>query len=136
MITRETQKEEAVRRMKLLGIDPETVQKFEESGEVSTCSCVTGFPGQTADFVKDKIRELEQQFGFLVYLNVRSETCFGTIDNLLFVGKYEEEWEPMVEDLKDGYALVYAENWTYPQNSEMGSIAFRRTSDGGILRAH
>ena len=64
MITRETQKEEALKRLKLLGIDPETVRKFEESGEVSTCSCVTGFPGQTEDFVKDRSASWNSSLGY------------------------------------------------------------------------
>lgn len=132
----EKQKAEAVNRLKLLGINPETIRKFEETGEISTCSCITGEPGPTEDLVKTMIGELERQYGFVVYLNVRSETYFGTIDNLFFVGKYDEEWEMSIADLKDSYALVYAYNWSFPENSEMGSIAFRRTKNGGILRAH
>lgn len=136
MTMREKQQAEAIKRLKLLNIDPAVFSKFEESGEVYTCSCVTGEPRPTEDFVKTTIRQLEQQYGFLVYLNVRSETYFGTIDNLFFVGKYDEEWEMEITDLEDGYALVYAQNWSYPENSEMGSIAFRRTDNSGILRAH
>ena len=136
MTMQERQKAEAIKRLKLLGIAQYTIRKFEETGEVSTCSCVTGEPQPTEDFVKTMIHQLEQQYGFLVFLNVRSETYFGTIDNLFFVGKYDEEWKMSLDDLKDGYALVYAQNWSYPENSEMGSIAFYRTDNGGILRAH
>lgn len=136
MTMQERQKEEALKRMNLLGINPDTVRKFEETGEVSTCLCLTGEPGPTEDFVKTMIHQLEQRFGFLVYLNVRSDTFVGTIDNLFFVGKYDEEWEMSLVDLQEGYALVYANNWSYPENSEMGSISFRRTKNGGILRAY
>ena len=131
---RAKQKEEAVKRLKLLGITPAAIRKFEETGEVSSCLHRQREPESTPGMVQTMIRELEREYGFLVYLNVRLETCCGMVDNLFFVGKYEAEWESQVADLEDGYSLVYAYNWSYPINSEMGSIAFRRTERGGLVR--
>ena len=56
------------------------------------------------------------------------------LDALLFVGKYEEEWESQQNDLKDGYAMSFCINRDYPDCSEMGDIAFRITEDGAIVR--
>lgn len=135
-LLREKQRSEAIKCLKQLRIDPATIQKFEATGEVSTCSCIHSTPEKTPDHILEMIRELEREYGFLVYLNVHSATFLGPIHNLFFVGKYEEEWEMQFRDLEEGYALVYALNLAYPDCSEMGSIAFRRTENGGILRAH
>ena len=59
---------------------------------------------------------------------------YGTLDSLLFVGKYDEEWELSREDLEDGYAMSYTINRDYPECSEMGSISFRVTREGVIIR--
>ena len=134
-IAHEALKAEALERMKLLGLSPEVIQQFEQTGQVSTCSCTTGKPLTTPDQTQALIPRLEQQHDILIYLNVHTESAFGTLDNLFFVGKYDEEWAWERADLQDDYALVYVHNWTYPQCSEIGTIGFERTGDGGILRS-
>ena len=83
---------------------------------------------------KRTVHQFEQEHNSTVYLAVRMNTVFGTLDALLFVGKYDEEWEIEREDLRDGYALSYTINREYPECSEMGSICFRITKDGCVVR--
>ena len=125
---------EAMERMKLLGLPIKVIRQFEQTGEVCTCACITGRPLTSSDETKSLIPKLEQQHGILIYLNVHTEAAFGSIDNLFFVGEYKEEWEWEREEIKDNYALVYAYNWSRPECSEMGTIGFERTRNGGIIR--
>ena len=133
-LSREELKAESLNRMRLLELNPELIKEFEATETVLTCAFPNGTLTRTDLDVMTMIRALEEQFGFMVYLNVHSDTYFGEIDNLFFTSKYNEEWEFDHEDLKDGYALVYCINWTYPECSEMGSISFRKAKSGGLVR--
>ena len=104
---REKQVEEAVLRMDLMVRNPEH---------------------------KEDIRRFEQEHESTVFLVVRMNTIYGQLDSLLFVGKYDDAWEMSREDVEDGYAMSYTINRDYPECSEMGSIAFRVTPEGVIIR--
>ncbi len=133
--TREEQKAEALKRMALMELPPDIIRAFEESGTVMACGDADGKFQPTDEKTLEKIKEIENQYGLLVYLSVNSELFYDSLSNLLFVGKYPEEWEMDHADLIDGYTLVYCINWTSPMCSEMGSIAVERTPSGGIIRA-
>ena len=133
MITmREKQKAEAVKRLELMGIREDVRKKFEENDTVMFCNNEEFQP--VSDEMSAEIRQFEQQHDATVFLAVRMFTLIADLDALLFVGKYEEEWESQQNDLKDGYAMSYSINRDYPDCSEMGSIAFRITEDGAIVR--
>ena len=133
MITmREKQKAEAVKRLELMGIREDVRKKFEENGTIMFCNNEEFQP--VSDEMSAEIRQFEQQYDATVFLAVRMFSMFGDLDALLFVGKYEEEWEFEQEDLKAGYAMSFCINRDYPDCSEMGSIAFRVTGDGAIVR--
>ena len=133
MITmREKQKAEAVLRLKLMGIREDVRRKFEEDGTMMFCNNEQFRP--VDEEMAEEIRRFEQEHDATVFLAVRMFTMFGDLDALLFVGKYDEEWELEHDDLKAGYAMSYCLNRDYPDCSEMGSIAFRITKDGAIVR--
>ena len=50
----------------------------------------------------------------------------------LYVSKYKEEWEMDVNDLGEGYPVVYVENLEDPECSEFGSIRIFPNGDGLI----
>jgi len=133
MITmREKQKAEAVKRLELMGIREDVRKKFEENDTVMFCN---NEQYRLADEqMAAEICQFEQEHDATVFLAVRMFSMFGDLDALLFVGKYEEEWEFEQEDLKAGYAMSYTINRDYPDCSEMGSISFRVTEDGAIVR--
>ena len=133
MITmREKQKAEAAKRLELMGIREDVRRRFEEDGTVMLCNNEQYRP--VDEETAEAIRKFEREHDATVFLAVRWFTMFGTLDALLFVGKYEEEWESQQNDLKDGYAMSYCINRDYPDCSEMGDIAFRITKDGAIVR--
>lgn len=129
---REKQKAEAAVRLKLVGVREDVRRKFEEDGAVMLCQGGEYYPADAA--MVTEIRRFEQKHDSTVYLAVRKLTTFGILDSLLFVGKYAEEWPLQHEDIKDGYVLSYTINRNYSECSEMGSIFFRITEDGGIVR--
>lgn len=133
MITmREKQKAEAVKRLELMGIREDVRRKFKEDGTVMFCNNEQYRP--VDEEMAEEIRKFEQEHDATVFLAVRMFTLIADLDALLFVGKYEEEWESQQNDLKDGYAMSYTINRSYPDCSEMGDIFFRVTKDGAIVR--
>lgn len=85
------------------------------------------------DTIINAVRELEQDYGGLAYLVLISHTTFGTCIDCVFVGKYTEEWEQEVADLKQGYTLSYCVNGDI---AEFGSIGFKYDRlGGGIYRS-
>lgn len=128
----EKQKAEAISRLKLMGINENVRRQFEESGTVMLC--VSGRFRPLTEEEQAEARQFERAHDATIFLAVRWFTMFGTLDALLFVGKYDEEWEMEQEDIKAGYAMSYCINYDYPECSEMGSICFRITRDGGIVR--
>lgn len=128
---RERQKTEAIEWLKLMGVS-EDVREIFERGTVMLCEGGQYRPLSGRE--QEEVRRFETENDATVYLSVRMDTMFGLLDALLFVGKYEEEWEMERDDIRDGYALSYCLNRNYPECSEMGSICFRITKDGGIIR--
>lgn len=129
---REKQKAEAVKRLELMGVREDVRRKFEEDGTVMFCNNEQYRP--VDEEMAEEIRKFEREHDATVFLAVRMFTPIADLDALLFVGKYEEEWESQQNDLKDGYALSYTINRDYPDCSEMGDIVFRVTRNGAIVR--
>ena len=129
---REKQKAEAAVWLKLMGVREDVRRKFEADGTVMLCNNGQYYPVDEA--MATEIRRFEQEHDATVFLAVRVLTVLGDLDALLFVGKYEEEWLLERRDIKAGYAMSYTINRNYPECSEMGSIFFRTTEDGGIVR--
>lgn len=130
--TREKQKAEAVKWLELMGVREDVRRKFEEDGTVMLCDNEQYFPVE--DWMAREIERAERQLGVVVYLVVRKLTVFGTLDALLYVGKYDEEWKTDRRNIKRGYAMSCCINRDDPDLSELGSISFRMTSDGAIVR--
>ena len=133
-ITREQQKKEALERMRSMELAEEIIEAFDKDGTIYVSTDPNGSYFPATNEVLRTVRYVEQQFDALVYLVVRWQSVFGTLDSHLFVGQYTEEWESDRCDIADGYALTYTKNWTYDDCSEMGSIAFEKHPGSGITR--
>ena len=85
------------------------------------------------DTIINVVKELEHDYGGLAYLVLISHTTFGTCIDCLFVGKYKDEWEQEINDLKEGYTLSYCANGDI---AEFGDIGFKYDRlGGGIYRS-
>lgn len=128
----EVKKQEAIERMKTLGIFPQTIKQFK-GGQVSYSEPPLGANYWLDEDQEKIVREFEEEHNALVYFVIRSYTELGKLDALLYVSDYEEEWEMDREDISEGYALAYVYNYDVPYFSEIGSIGVRERF-GGLVR--
>lgn len=133
-ISREEKRAEAVDRMKMLGIFPQTITQFRKEGLVSISEPPVGaffwVEGEEAEMVK----KFEEEHNALVYVIVRAFTSLGKMDSYLYVSDYKEEWEDDREDIKEGQALTYTVNYDMPDCSEFGTIGIKKTIAAGLQR--
>lgn len=131
-VTRETMVAEAVKRMKILKMLEQPIKEFKEEG-VLNLSENGGILYWLDEKQKKIVADFEKEFGGLVYHVIHSMTNFGEMLSLLYVSKYEEEWECDIEDLKEGMAVAYVVNLSMPDCSESGTIGVQ-PSIGGVRR--
>lgn len=132
-ISIEKKKAEAIRRMKMLGIFPETIKQFE-AGYVSRSEPPFGAYYWVEDEELEALRKFEEEHDCLVYTVVRSYTSIGLMDSYLFVGDDIEGWELDRDDLENGYAFTYTVNYDAPDCSEYGTIGIELAAAAGLVR--
>lgn len=135
MVTREfklKQKEEAIKRIKMLGLMKNPVQEFEKEGKVNV-SHVLGLLYWLDDEEKEMVKNFERNYDALVYHVIKTNTTIGTMYSLFHVGKYTEDWEHDRESIKESYPFVYVVNKDVPEFSEYGCIGVR-PCNGGLVR--
>ena len=130
----EEKKAEAVSRMKMLGIYPETIRQFEKEGYISRSEPPFGAYYWVEGEDLKALRKFEQEHDCLVYTVVRSYTSIGMMDSYLFVGDDREDWELDREDLKEGYAFTYTINRDNRELSEFGTIGIDLGYAAGLTR--
>ena len=132
-ISREIKKEEAIYRMKLMNIIPDAIKQFEEENTVMVSENPFGFLYWLNDDQKKLVADFEAEYDSLVYLANLCNTEFGRLLSLFYVSDHKNEWKMDMDDIKDGYAMVYCINLDDPYSSEFGTIAFQ-SINGGIKR--
>lgn len=132
-ISREMKKEEALKRMKRLGIINDAIKQFRDDDIVMVSEPPFGGLYWLNDEEKEMVREFEEEYGYLVYMVVRAFTNFGKMDSLLFISDYEEDWEYDMKYINDGYVMSYTINHDMPDCSDMGSIVVKSVG-GGLVR--
>ena len=132
-ISRETKKEEAIYRMKLMNIIPDAIKPLEEENTVMVSENPFGFLYWLNDDQKKLVADFEAEYDSLVYLANLCNTEFGRLLSLFYVSDHKNEWKMDMDDIKDGYAMVYCINLDDPYSSEFGTIAFQ-SINGGIKR--
>lgn len=135
-VSRDEKKIEAVERMKLLGIYPETIRQFDKDGIVSISEPPFGAYYWAEEEYLKRIKEFEEKHNALVYTVIRSYFReLGKMDSYLFVSDYkDEEWEMDRNDIQHGQALAWVYNHDEPDFSEFGSIGIKLASAAGLVR--
>ena len=128
------QKQEALERMKMLNLHGNIIKEFDKEGIVNL-SENGGFLYWLDSDQQAIVDEFEAEHDALVYHVIHDCTEIGELYSLLYVSKYEEEWEDDRNDLKDGYALVYVKNMDDDFCSEFGSIGVK-PQYGGLVRMY
>lgn len=129
-------KAEAVKRMKMWGIDPRIVDDFRKKDLVSSSEPPLGACFWLTDEQKERVRSFEEEYGALVYHVIHSYTDIGEMESYLYVGNYPEEWEMDHEYISEQCSMAYVYNKTYPEYSEIGGIGVRLTAAAGLERTH
>ena len=133
-VIREKKKEEAIKRMKVLGLFKPCIKSFEKYDELQLTEPTGGlYEFSDNAELNAKIKEFEEEYNALVYHVIHTYTQFGELYNFLYVSDYEEEWEYDNEDVKAGYAVAYVWNKSDDFLSEIGGIAIRERF-GGLVR--
>lgn len=132
--TREEMKQEAIKRMKALGVYPETIKQFEKENLISISEPPVGAFFWVEGDDLEYIRAIEERFGGMAYCAIRSYTEFGTLDSFLWVSDAKEEWGYDWEDIPDNYVFCYVRNREADFCSEFGTIAVRKTIAAGLQR--
>lgn len=131
-MTRQEQKTEAIKRMKLLKLHENPIREFEEEGRLNL-SENGGILYWLDEKQQECVKEFETKYNALVYHVIHDLTEFGELLSFLYVSDSEDEWEYDLDDLKQGYPFVYVKNLDDDMCSEFGSIGIKPQC-GGIVR--
>lgn len=141
---REKQKEEALLRLQQLEkaqkINPKIRKYFQEGrlyysyrvdllSDWFGCIDTIEYDQKYAELVK----QFQKKYGALVYHAIETESVFGKLLSLLYVGKREENWASERLFGKD-CILAYVFNLDDPDCSEFGDI-FLFQDNGALLRS-
>lgn len=141
-VTKERKMAEAVRRMNLLGVFPDTVEQFRMEGKLSMCAGKFGgwYWLEDNEQVMAQVREFEAKYDALVYAVLPSVMNFGDGDehlwSFLYVSDNEDEWQSDREALKNGEQVCYVYNETCDWNSELGWCGIKSYGAGGVRRTY
>lgn len=123
------QLEEALRRMKKLGLLEEVLKEFSEEGRLYRSESGILFYLSKQEMVE----KWQKETGFIVYHVIKSQMEFGLCYSFLYVSNYQDEWRMENRELEEGCPIVYVKNVDDEICSEFGSIEIRPVC-GGIVR--
>ncbi len=124
--------------MKKINYFSQSIKDFEKNGSIAVNE-----PPLSAHFyveygeypeLEPYLEKLRKEHNALPYAVIRSYTSIGTMDSILFVEDYEEEWEYFDVDAKYGNYMSYTVNYYMPDCSEFGSVVLEPTIAGGLKR--
>lgn len=134
----EIKKQEAINRMKTLGIFSPCINAFKNKDEVQLSEPNGGlYEFSSNKELTEKVKEFEKENNTLVYHIIHTYANFDgeSMDmyNFLYVSDYSEEYEMDNLDIQDGYVFVYVWNKTIEDFSEFGLIGIKGKF-GGLIR--
>ena len=130
---KEMQKEEAVKRLKMLDIYEDAVKLFVESGSVMISERPLGALYELNNNQKEIVLNFEEEYNGLVYLLTHTITEFGELYEIFYVSEHQEEWGLDREDINNWSPLVYVFNVDDEYSSEFGRIGVTPRF-GGLIR--
>ena len=133
-ISTETKREEAIQRMKTLGLFKPCIKAFKDRFEVQLSEMTGGlYEFYSDEELNAKIKEFEEEHDALVYHVIHTFTQFGELYSFLYVSDHKDEWGMDNEDIKNGYVMAYVWNKDDDWCSEFGTISVRERF-GGLVR--
>jgi len=129
---KEKQKNEAIERMKKVGLHENVLKEFKEENKLNI-SKVGGVLLWLNNQEQKMVDDFENESGNLVYHVIYNKMEFGELYTFFYISKSEDEWILDMEDLDNNIACTYVLNATEEYSSEYGCIGFKR-SIGGLVR--
>lgn len=128
-------KEEALKRMRLMGIHEATIAQFVEEGKISfSGKSYLGANYWVDEERKKAIEKIEKEYNILVYYAIEQKYQGNiTILYLFYVSSFENEWSMDHESIEENYQYSYGLNETDPLLSEFGEIKFKNLF-GGLVK--
>lgn len=134
MDLKKKQKQEALKRIKMLELHPNVARELEKESRLNASEHM-GALFWLKEGEDEIIRDIEEKYGVFVYHCIRTYTQMGMLLSCLYVSSSEEEWEREYADLKENSPLAYVYNADYPDFSEFGGIGIRPMF-GGVIREY
>lgn len=130
-MNKQKQKQEAIKRMKQLGLYTNAIREFEKDNVLSRSD--NGILFWLTDEEKRLVSKFEREYDIVVYHVIRNNTKFGMLLSLLYVSNDEDEWKMDQEDIQQRTPIAYVYNVNEPMFSEFGSIGVENRY-GGLVR--
>lgn len=121
---------EAIARMKLVGLPNDLIQHFTQTNKLYFS--FHGINTILSPVFVPVVKEFEESYSSLVYYAIYNETTLGNMLTLFYVSLHQQEWALDRADLKEGLQLVYVHNFSQPDFSEFGTIAFQKINNSLI----
>lgn len=143
---RQLQKAEAIKRLELLKLLPNVITDFKNNDTVyyserqnKIFDGILYWISNNEDYER-LVKEFEENYDALVYHAQLTIFSYGLCLSMLFVSKYQEEWEMEREAITNPYdgvvdTYAYVANLNEPDFSEIGRIGIIR-KNGGISRVY
>lgn len=120
------QKQEAIKRLKLLQVPDDIVQDFAEEDRIVICTAPLGV---YRNIIAEEIRQInhfEINYNTYVYLGIQTILDEeNVLNNWFFVSDYKKEWPQEAHDLSTNATYAYVYNMAVPEYSEIGLVGFK-----------
>lgn len=130
----EEMKQEALRRMKLLKLEPNTIRDFEQDGAVGLSQQIGDqvFLQPSDDEISQRVKRFEEEYECLVYHALWVDSpMVGECWSLLFVSPASSDWNGERKSIESA-GLVY----TYVESAMEDGVSeiIVESRDGGLIR--
>lgn len=129
--TKEEMKQEALVRMNILKLYPDVVREFTTEEKLNYSA--RGILYRLNDELRERVKDFEATYGFLVYHVIDDQTEIGRLLTLLYISTEKEEWLTDQQDLRDGCPMAYVINCDCDAFSEFGTVGVKPIN-GGVVR--
>lgn len=142
---RKLQKQQAIERLEILQkeylLHENVLKEFKEDETIyysenlgGAYSGILYWLANINEYI-EKVKQIEIEQKIFVYHCILNHTIDGDLLSMLYVSKYQNEWEFEKNDLKTGCIDVYVCNLNRDIDSEFGSIQITGVN-GGIVRLY
>ena len=128
------QYEEAILRIEQLGLWENVLENFKQ-GNINKSETVN-LPGMIyglKDYERELVENWQAETGNLAYHVIREDTSMGEMYSILYVSKYEDEWDSDRQDLLNETAIAYCGLGLDRTYFEYGYIGVKPVN-GGLQR--